>query len=207
MMLLFLPISGLFYVPYMEFSFAADHWFYPSLLFLILYIAKKVSYYNSKNTKTILSLLVFFFLLKTLLINLSLTSTKSHLYKNLSEAPESTILYEYLIELEKRDKNFKKALILSEKVFPFSDNKIPLINNMFSFATELKSPTLQMKYLILKIKTYLHVNNISEAMRTMHSLPPELKSSEILYLRSLIRARNHKFTSEDLKSIDSILVD
>jgi len=52
LILIFLPISGYFYIPYMKFSYASDHWFYPPCAFLILFFAKHV-----KNTKTI----IFFF--------------------------------------------------------------------------------------------------------------------------------------------------
>jgi hypothetical protein len=121
-------------------------------------------------------------------------------------SPNSTILYEYIIELEKRDLNYKKALVLSEKLFPLSNNTIPLLNNMLFFATELNSPQLQLRYLILQVKTYLKVNNISEARRSLNSIPLNYKSPEILYLRSLIKSINGRFTNEDLKRIESILI-
>lgn len=35
LLLFFIPVSGLFYVPYMKFSYIADHWFYMSLPFLL----------------------------------------------------------------------------------------------------------------------------------------------------------------------------
>jgi hypothetical protein len=36
--ILFLPISGYFYVPYMKHSFTSDHWFYPASFFVLLTI-------------------------------------------------------------------------------------------------------------------------------------------------------------------------
>jgi len=204
--LLFIPISGLFYVPYMEFSYVADHWFYPSLIFLIIYFSKKVSNFNSQRSQSVLNLIIVFFAIKTFFLSFSLISTKSHLYNNLSISPNSTILYEYIIELEKRDLNYKKALALSERLFPLSDNKISLLKNMLFFSTELNSPQLQLRYLILQVKTYLKVNNISEARRTLNSIPLEYKTPEILYLRSLIKSIDGRFTNEDLKRINSILI-
>lgn len=35
-LILFLPVSGLFYIPYMKFSYTSDHWFYPAMIFMLL---------------------------------------------------------------------------------------------------------------------------------------------------------------------------
>lgn len=38
--LLYLPISGLFYVPYMKYSYTSDHWFYPASALVLLGLFK-----------------------------------------------------------------------------------------------------------------------------------------------------------------------
>ncbi len=39
-LVLFLPISGFFYVPYMKYSFTSDHWFYPAGIFIPFLLLK-----------------------------------------------------------------------------------------------------------------------------------------------------------------------
>lgn len=53
---IFLPISGLFYVPYMKFSYLSDHWFYPGVIFILLGMAKYL-----KHLKLALGLFLIIF--------------------------------------------------------------------------------------------------------------------------------------------------
>lgn len=39
---LFIPISGYLYVPYMKYSFSSDHWFYPCVPFVLLFLASQL---------------------------------------------------------------------------------------------------------------------------------------------------------------------
>jgi len=55
--ILFLPISGLFYIPYMKFSYSSDHWFYPFMLFFLLGMIK----YSKNKNWLIISLFVITF--------------------------------------------------------------------------------------------------------------------------------------------------
>lgn len=43
-LLLFLPISGIFYVPYMKFSYTSDHWFYAPMLGIVMYLALHIKH-------------------------------------------------------------------------------------------------------------------------------------------------------------------
>lgn len=56
-LLLFLPISGYFYVPYMKFSYTSDHWFYPAYGFVLLGIFRlfKNKYFWSLSSLIILA--------------------------------------------------------------------------------------------------------------------------------------------------------
>ncbi len=39
--ILFIPISGYIYVPYMKYSFSSDHWFYPCVPFVLMFLASQ----------------------------------------------------------------------------------------------------------------------------------------------------------------------
>ena len=98
--LMFLPISGYFYIPYMKFSYSSDHWFYPPCAFLILFFAKHV-----KNPKTI----IFFFAI--ILLSYSVTIYK---YRDMS----SLLIGNYLNNGNKfaiENKTSKDSLVKDSK--------------------------------------------------------------------------------------------
>lgn len=39
---IFIPISGIFYIPYMKFSYTSDHWFYPAFCMLFVFLIKSI---------------------------------------------------------------------------------------------------------------------------------------------------------------------
>lgn len=94
-LLFFIPISGVFYVPYMKYSYVADHWFYLSLPFLLsVFIMKK-----GQKFKTIISLIVFS---QFIISCYDFRSTEAITTKSLNEY-QNPFLYTYILDdLEKR---------------------------------------------------------------------------------------------------------
>lgn len=203
---LFIPISGYFYVPYMEFSFVADHWFYGSFIFVIFYIANKTKNSHNLKIKYFLGVFTIFLIIKSTFLNFSLSSTKDHLYKNLSAVPQSIILREYLLEIEAREANFKKAINLGDQLLEVSSNKQEVLDRLITLAKNAEKPDLEYKYLILKIKTLLRHGNVVQANNILNLIPKELANKEVEYLKILTNTITNSLAKKDIDKLDSILI-
>jgi hypothetical protein len=206
MLVLFVPISGFFYVTYMEFSYVSDHWFYPSLIFLLIFISTKVQNLNIKKTQYILNMFIIFFVIKTLLLSVSLYSTKSHLYKNLKIAPNSVILHEYIIVLENNAKNYKQALIMAEKLYPFSNKKQLLLNQSIYFAKKLNLKNKVLYYKIKKIKLFIKLKMFDKAISEIYTIPKEQFTIQLRFLKALVLTSIKKPTPKMIKLIKGTLI-
>lgn len=103
----FLPISGMFYVPYMKFSYVADHWFYPALPFLLCFFIIA----RSKKAQLGLSVLVFS-QFAFLSYNFSSTSKITNMSLDLYQNP---FIYGYMIQGAEKSGDYKLAYQLVDE--------------------------------------------------------------------------------------------
>jgi hypothetical protein len=132
----YIPTSGIFYVPYMEHSPVADHWFYTSLAFLMIAMFN-LDFKTKKITLMIFSIFICLFVSKTLNNNFRLKNTSDYFFENLKEAPRSKILLEYLIQIEIEKENFRSAIILAKKLLSEAHNKVPIYKTLLFLHSEI----------------------------------------------------------------------
>jgi len=206
--ILFLPISGLFYVPYMEFSYVANHWFYPSYGFIIALLVVGLQKIKNIQTKRLLTFsiatLIFFQFIN---LSFSLRSTKDYFYKNLALNPSSTILYEYLIEIEKKDSNYSQALYLAEELLHFTENKLPVIDTLIQISSNMDTK-LYRKFVLLKSKIALKLGNIVLAKDALREFPFKENDKDYLFYNSIFELITKKsITEEQSISIKKFLLE
>lgn len=123
----FLPISGIIYVPYMKFSFVADHWAYVMLIGMSLVavqlIEKLELKLSQKSLQSVLIIFLMFLAYNQTTYSKLFNSTEEMLERNIAENPGAGFLYEYLARIYKEKNNHPKAreyLKLGLKVNPAS---------------------------------------------------------------------------------------
>lgn len=115
-LLLFVPISGLFYVPYMKYSFIADHWFYTASVFLCVTLFHLAQ--ESKVRVWAMYLLILFCvkgLYDSKIYADYFSDQKKLLTYNLEKNDELEILKMMLAEEYVRENNFQEAYSVLEK--------------------------------------------------------------------------------------------
>ncbi len=135
-LILYLPISGFFYVPYMKISYISDHWFYLALPFFTIAIVQRL------NTKAI-SILMILISFQSLYSTYTFSTSRSAIQHSFNTYNNS-FSKEYLIRHEMAVKNYKAAYELSKSTLEeFSNKKEDIIKAKFV----INSKHLQNKHL------------------------------------------------------------
>ena len=110
----FIPISGIFYVPFMKFSFTADHWFYAPMIFLLIlisFVCKKLE--TPKNKKFIvmaLSIFIFIQFARTYRYASVFANPKYLLAHTIKHNPKSSSPYLILTEQFYKESKFTSGI-------------------------------------------------------------------------------------------------
>lgn len=207
--LLFLPISGYFYVPYMDYSYIADHWFYTSLPFTIMAF---VICFKNKASNFSLPFILYFFpflcILQTTLYTNRLSDTKSYFYDSLKlPSVNKQIIYEYLVEIEQRDKNYNQALDNAKKAYAHASNKKELLAKSIIYLSNLVGDKKsEYEYKIQLSKTYYKKNNIPLALKVLEGAPKEFREINYYALMGIYKLILKSDASVDLKKIEGLIL-
>ncbi|MGK0367162.1 MAG: tetratricopeptide (TPR) repeat protein [Thermoproteota archaeon] len=155
LLLTFLPISGLIFIPYFRFSYIADHWFYSCLPFALVIIVKLVE--GLKFAKHFLTLLTIFLTLHTVYYNFEYRNIETLFLKNHQKNPKSIILNEYLAEYYRSKGDSKRSLNYVENVLDFSPYKIDSLQYLLYYSHRDKDYNRFLKYSI--IQSYIYFEN------------------------------------------------
>jgi hypothetical protein len=142
-MIFFIPISGVFYIPYMEYSPRADHWFYTCLFFTVIFVFLIQKYFKAENASYLLLCILLFQLIS---LSSRFQDTKKYFLSNILESPQSVILYEYLIEIEKEKTNYRSALLLAERLLEITKFKKPIYSNILFLTSKLEMKNRFLEY-------------------------------------------------------------
>lgn len=99
----FLPVSGLIYIPYMKYSYVADHWAYVLCagwaLFAVQIIGVVEDHLKFKSLKGLMILFVLLLGIQQARYGRIFNSTREMLEYNIGKNPNSVFLYQYLARL------------------------------------------------------------------------------------------------------------
>jgi len=187
--LFFLPIGGLFYVPYMKISFISDHWFYISLPFFL------IATFNHLNKKT-LSILFIVIITQSLFMSYHYRSSDSIIRYSISNY-QNTFLDEY-----------HARLAMASEDFHYAFNKINNITKDHS----LKKDNIVKAKLILNMKhikgeklwsdakdyiSYIYTEgNLEGAKGILNSLEGKSNPVENYLIKSFIQIKENKFSEQ-----------
>lgn len=208
LILLFIPISGLLYVPYMQYSYVADHWFYSSLPFLLAILTSILIQHDS-NTKKQFVYLAFMslFLIQTFSYTSRLSDTRNYFNTELSRHnSKSQIIHEYLIEVEKKKNNLDKALDKSIDLYVYATSKRELIlENILYLSKKLKRFGTYSAF--IQKKSILHFINGSttKAMEILNLTPSEYRLNNFIFLTNLYEHASKSIHQDSLSKLYKIL--
>lgn len=131
---LWLPVSGVFYVPFMKYSLYADHWSYlmvfPLSVILVIAINFVLERFNHffKRTSPVLifSIPIAFFIIKTSFYARTFNDHEYMLERNITHNPSSTFLRRYLADSLYRNGELKRAIQVLELAQQIDSADIPL---------------------------------------------------------------------------------
>jgi hypothetical protein len=133
----FIPISGIAYIPFMKFSFVADHWGYIGAMGLSLFTVALASKYikNRKIFNILMISFIVFLSIRTSYYSKLFNDHKGLISYNISQNPTNEFLYKYLGKLyldegylAEAKYNFEIALQLSPGD-SFAKRKLQEIND------------------------------------------------------------------------------
>ena len=181
-LLAYLPISGLFYIPYFKYSQVADHWNYLGLVGILLFLSQGMKKFSetlsAKKDFIQFFLMVFvilFMTIKTFQYSSSFSNREENFKTNLAANPNSKILQEYLMHLflEKESNNEAQFLGLMEKIYANSEREK---ENLFFTPNEAPQ--------VLKAKIYYRAGLIPEAIKELDGFlrqNPQHNEAQILW--------------------------
>jgi hypothetical protein len=206
-LLFYLPISGLFYVPYMQFSYVADHWFYPALPFLLTFLFLLVNELKiiNKFKQHIFTIVFSLLAVQTISYAQRLKDTKQYFYSEI-KTNKSQILLEYLVELEKNDHRYEEALNLTIQLFHLAVTKHEaIIENILYLAKLTNNDLIYYKYLQLKAILYFKNSSSAMAIALLEEIPISLRNDEYHYLKGLFYAFSGRLNSNLIEQLENIL--
>lgn len=206
--LLFLPISGLIYVPYMQYSYVADHWFYaalPFVLFIILLVTK--DWLGSRALEFVCLSLLILFSIQTFSYTNRLSNTNVYFQNELKEHNyRSQISHEYLIEIQKREKKYKKALFLSIDLYKYATSKRDLIlENILELSKKTNHLDIYSRFLQKKSILYFINGSVSQARDILIKIPKQYRFNNFSFLLNLYDHARKKIYSKHLDMLNHIL--
>lgn len=155
--ILFLPVCGFFYISYMKYSFTSDHWFYPSVTFFLLAVAKTLT----KNKYILHSAALIIF--SNFMFTIYNYSDFYHLLEKNKEYHTNLAIDEHQLQYDILLKNNHNLIKNSLKIHQYlepQDPRFPAIAH--NAALKLNRKDL-ISYLYPKVaKYFLHAKNLQE---------------------------------------------
>lgn len=116
----FAPISGVLYIPYMKYSYVADHWAYvmtAGMAWLLIQVLEKAErvFPKSWDFRVILLIFIFGFAFQQSKYGRIFNNTTEMLERNIIYAPDSPFPYQYLARLYIEQSMFYEARVVIEK--------------------------------------------------------------------------------------------
>lgn len=154
--LFYLPISGLFYVPYMKISYISDHWFYLSLPFLLISIVQKIPYRLSM-------LITLIIIAQSFYTTYNFTTSERAISHSLKHY-NNTFAKEYLVRHAVAVEDYNSAYLYTKEIMnDYSIKKDNITNAKFT----LNAKYLSNKYLWDDVKDYVAKNYSEGKIKTM----------------------------------------
>jgi tetratricopeptide (TPR) repeat protein len=194
-LLAYLPISGLFYIPYFKYSQVADHWNYLGLIGILLLFSKILqnilNYLKFKKDFFqffVATFIILFLSSKTFYYSSSFSNREENFKSNLEVNPESKILQEYLMHLflERQANNESEFMSLMEKIYANPERS----NQESLFFTPDEAPE------VFKAKIFYRAGLLPEALKELDAFlrkNPQHNEAQILWA---ILSRLHRTASK-----------
>lgn len=178
LLLVFLPISGLFYVPYFKFSSVADHYIYSALFIFVLILQRII-----QNRR-----FYIFFILVLSIQTFSYTFRYSNTYKLFSENLKyypNALIHEYLAQ---NTINTKPSESLEHAISAnlISPNRLNVISYVAAQAKDINNAYIFRDAQIQKSKLFHYFENYQASLNELNSIPSELSNFEGLVLKSSV---------------------
>lgn len=118
--LCFIPISGIVYIPYMKYSYVADHWSYFPIIGLTALFLSSIGHFSEtvkkqKIAHAFLVIFVLFLAFQTYNYSKIFNNQETLLEKNLTINPGELFLYKFLAQIYRKSGNIKMMRITLER--------------------------------------------------------------------------------------------
>lgn len=195
----FIPVSGLFYVPYMKFSYTAHHWFYMSLPFALAILIIN----RNRWTKLVL---VSTICTQFLITSFNLTTTERIIDFSLNRVINPA-LYAYKMETLQRQSRIEDTRNLASLLAEAKAEDSPTTTLIkFKMSAKLNDP----KYLKPDLKEYLNHTLISdEEVKTsifLDKFTSSLSEEELALYRAMVLAKLKKDSKINLNELQDIFL-
>ena len=175
----YLPISGLFYVPYMKISYISDHWFYLSLPFILILIIKNFP-------KKITYIIALTIMAQSLFMTYNFRTSEKAIAHSLKYY-NNTFVKEYFIKVSLFLEDYISAYDFTKDISDdYSIKKDEIVNAKFvinTFYTKNKTLWFDVKdYLALRYSE----GNLPEMQKILAATIPYEHKQEKLLLKYLI---------------------
>lgn len=138
---LWLPVSGIFYVPFMKYALYADHWGYFLLLPLAILLGKilewlyaRLAKYHHKINPIILFVIpISFFIIKTSFYSRIFNDHEYMLERNIAHNPSSIFLRRYLADYLFRRGEIERAIDILEKAQHIDSGDLALASQLAKY--------------------------------------------------------------------------
>jgi len=132
---LFIPVSGIVYIPFMKYSPVADHWFYFAvmplsylLIELIVYISDRFALRKHFRSLYILfAIPLVFFSIESFRYGSLFNDHESLFLSNIDAYPHNVFLYRYLAQFYEKQGDIKNSKIMIEQGLMLHPTDIGLI--------------------------------------------------------------------------------
>ena len=186
---LFLPISGMFYIPYMKFSYASDHWFYTPLLGSIFIFSQ------IKNTK------VFQYTFFITFLSYSLTVYKYTSFRKaltLNESfHENRIINEHHLKYNLPDSEAKERVNTLLRYFLTTEQyNLQYADTILQYAHERKNDAIARAMFSTHAKRYIEMQSLKNLQQFTINYLPFFTDRELELTESFNTIYTHKITNE-----------
>jgi hypothetical protein len=188
-MMFFIPIGGLFYVPYMKISFISDHWFYLSLPFLLMTIMSVV---NEKTVK-VLALII---IAQSFAMSFNYQSSDAIIRHSIANY-KNAFLEEYhtRLAMEQEDFNYAYKRVSNIKA-DYTLKQINIIKGKLILNMKhIKDETLWKDAKDFISHAYTE-NNINEVMGTLNAIKDDDTRLENYLIKSMVNIKDKTFSGQ-----------
>lgn len=198
LLIFFIPISGFFYVPYMKYSYIADHWIYPALPFLLSFFV------IGRNQKVKIALVLIIgaqFLATTFSFRTTTNITQLSL-----ERYNNPFLISYLIEEAEDRGDYNEAYALTNRYIEQKG-----IFDDFGIKTKLRINLSYLKNDLLQkdamefIEFSIAKNRIQVAKEMVDKLKSIIPSEKVPQYQLIIKGASLSINEEDIQKAKRLL--